>query len=98
MALCGVGLSGNIVGQTMANPEHEKLLKRPFWVFLQKEDAWNRWRKARPDVVPDLHRTFLHQRDLHGYDFSELICDTQISLAQISGIVTSKTPSSTAPT
>jgi len=70
MALCGVGLSGNIVGQTMANPEHEKLLKRPFWVFLQKEDAWNRWRKARPDVVPDLHRTFLHQRDLHGYDFS----------------------------
>ena len=54
----------------MANPEHNKHLDRPFWVFFQREDRWNRWRKAHPEVMPDLNKAFLHQRDLHSHDFS----------------------------
>jgi uncharacterized protein YjbI with pentapeptide repeats len=54
----------------MANPEHEKHLNRPFWLFIQSQDRWNRWRKENPDVAPDLRAAFLHERDLQGHDFS----------------------------
>jgi len=30
--------------------------------------VWNEWRRANPDIVPDLHMASLMNRDLHGAD------------------------------
>jgi uncharacterized protein YjbI with pentapeptide repeats len=42
----------------MANPEHLEILK-------QGVEAWNHWRKANPDVKPDLRSADLRSADLH---------------------------------
>ena len=36
----------------MANPEHVEILK-------QGAEAWNKWRKVYPEVVPDLAKAYL---------------------------------------
>ncbi len=43
----------------MANPEHLKILK-------QGVDHWNRWRKEKPEVEPDLSRLELSMEDCPG--------------------------------
>jgi hypothetical protein len=46
----------------MANPEHLKIL-------MQGVEQWNRWRRAHPNVAPDLHGEDLSDSDL---DVAEL--------------------------
>jgi len=43
----------------MANEEHLKILR-------QGVEAWNKWRKANPNIQPDLGRA-----DLSPWDFSD---------------------------
>lgn len=48
----------------MANSEHLNVLS-------QGVAAWNLWRTANPDILPDLTRASLARADLHGINFSE---------------------------
>src|ERR671937_605312 len=43
----------------MANDEHVALLKKGV-------DAWNAWRRKRPDIIPDLMEANLVEADLFG--------------------------------
>jgi len=47
----------------MANQEHLKILAKGV-------DAWNRWRKNNPDLLPDLRLAYLNDVILPGADFS----------------------------
>jgi hypothetical protein len=44
---------------SMTNDQHVALLK-------QGVDAWNAWRKANPDILPDLSEADLNRADLTG--------------------------------
>ena len=50
----------------MANPEHLKILK-------QGVEAWNRWRRDHPNVVPRLGGADLSAANLRGADFTGVI-------------------------
>lgn len=46
----------------MANPEHLEILK-------QGVEKWNAWRKAHPEIRPDLRDAFLCNTDFHKANF-----------------------------
>jgi hypothetical protein len=58
----------------MATPEHLKILR-------QGVDAWNRWRKEDPDVMPDLRDADLRRGHLEGADLRR----SQLSGANLGG-------------
>jgi uncharacterized protein YjbI with pentapeptide repeats len=49
----------------MANPEHLKILSRGIGI-------WNEWRKAHPEIKPDLHAAELDGRSLSGANFTSV--------------------------
>ena len=48
----------------MADPQHLKLLD-------EGVEAWNEWRRAHPELRPDLSKALLTGRDLQEANFSE---------------------------
>ena len=51
-------------GGNIANPEHLAILG-------QGVEAWNQWRRAHPDIEPDLYLADLRGADLTGFDLSD---------------------------
>lgn len=73
----------------MANPEHLEILK-------QGTEAWNQWREAHREIIPDLNNADLRNADLsridltfaelRGADFSAVDCDfTVLRFARLNG-------------
>jgi hypothetical protein len=58
----------------MANEEHLKILK-------QGVEAWNEWRKANPEVAPDLRGADLKGADLIGADFDHAADLSKVTFA-----------------
>jgi uncharacterized protein YjbI with pentapeptide repeats len=59
----GLGFRYSNLYKVMADPEHLKILK-------QGVRSWNKWRKEKPDVRPDLRKANLRFKDLFGVDLS----------------------------
>jgi len=58
----------------MANPEHLAILKKGV-------KAWNAWRKANPEITPDLRHADMRHADMHEADLSW----TELSAAKLNG-------------
>jgi hypothetical protein len=64
----------------MANDEHVALLK-------QGVDAWNAWRDGNPDIVPQLSRADLSNRDLAGANLSQTnLWDANLTRANLTEV------------
>ena len=73
-------------GEAVADEAQVKILKE------KGVEAWNEWRKANPEIQPDLSRTILGELDLVGADLSRAkLSSSNVSGANLSGANLSRT-------
>lgn len=62
----------------MANPEHLEIL-------MKGGEVWNEWRKANPEITPDLSGAYLFGVDLYGGNYILNLARVNLSEAELKG-------------